>query len=46
LAELAGHLVEHGTPVSVTVVRQLLKHCGYVWKWARKRDPPGGKMGA
>lgn len=24
LAEIAGHLVQHGTPVSVTVVRQLL----------------------
>jgi hypothetical protein len=28
LGEIAGHLVQHGTPVSVTVVRQLLKHQG------------------
>ena len=40
-AEIAGHLVEHGTPVSVTVVRQLLKHHGYVKRKAQKRQALG-----
>jgi hypothetical protein len=41
LAEIAGHLVQHGTPVSVTVVRQLLKHQGYVKRKAQKRQALG-----
>jgi hypothetical protein len=41
LAEIAGHLVQHGTPVSVTVVRQLLKHRGYVKRKAQKRQALG-----
>lgn len=41
LAEIAGHLVQHGTPVSVTVVRQLLKHRGSVKRKAQKRQALG-----
>src|SRR5512135_2345550 len=41
LGEIAGHLVQHGRPVSVTVVRQLLKHQGYVKRKAQKRQALG-----
>ena len=41
LAEIAGHLVQHGTPVSVTVVRQLLKPRGSVKRNAQKRQALG-----
>ena len=45
LAEIAGHLVEHRTPVSVTVVRQLLKRHGYVKRKAQKRQAMGQDQG-
>jgi DDE family transposase len=41
LTEIAGHLVQHGTPVSVTVVRQLLKRRGSVKRKAQKRQALG-----
>src|SRR3954452_4076134 len=39
---IAGHLAESGTPVSVPVVKQLLKKHGYVTRKARKSKAMGG----
>jgi hypothetical protein len=41
LTEIAEYLVGKGTPVSVTVVRQLLDRNGYVKRQAQKRRPLG-----
>jgi len=37
LTEIAQHLGDCGTPVSVTVVTQLLDHHGYVKRKAKKQ---------
>jgi hypothetical protein len=39
--QIAGHLAEAGTPVSVPVVKQLLKKHGYVTRKARKAKAMG-----
>ena len=39
--QIAGHLAEAGTPVSVPVVKQLLKKHGYVTRKARKSQAMG-----
>jgi len=41
LTEIAQHLGDCGTPVSVTVVTQLLDHHGYVKRKAKKQRPLG-----
>jgi hypothetical protein len=40
--QIAGHLAEAGTPVSVPVVKQLLREHGYVKRKARKSKAMGG----
>jgi hypothetical protein len=40
--QIAGHLVEAGTPVSVPVVKQLLDKHGYVTRKAQKSKAMGG----
>jgi hypothetical protein len=40
--QIAGHLAEAGTPVSVPVVKQLLKKHGYVTRKAQKSKAMGG----
>ncbi len=40
--QIAGHLAEAGTPVSVPVVKQLLKKHGYVTRKAQKAKAMGG----
>src|SRR3954463_6411989 len=40
--QLAEHLAEAGTPVSVPVVKQLLKKHGYVTRKAQKAQAMGG----
>jgi len=40
--QIAEHLAEAGTPVSVPVVKQLLKEHGYVTRKARKSKAMGG----
>jgi hypothetical protein len=40
--QIAGHLAEAGTPVSVPVVKQLLKKHGYVTRKAQKARAMGG----
>jgi hypothetical protein len=40
--QIAGHLAEAGTPVSVPVVKQLLKKHGYVKRKAQKSKAMGG----
>src|SRR5438270_12029999 len=40
--QIAGHLAESGTPVSVPVVKQLLKKHGYVTRKAQKSKAMGG----
>jgi Rhodopirellula transposase DDE domain len=40
--QIAGHLAEAGTPVSVPVVKQLLRRHGYVRRKARKSKAMGG----
>src|SRR3954462_6638045 len=39
--QIAGHLAEAGTPVSVPVVKQLLKKHGYVTRKAQKSQAMG-----
>lgn len=41
LTEIAEHLASCGTPVSVTVVTQLLDQHGYVKRQAKKQEPLG-----
>ena len=40
--QIAGHLAEAGSPVSVPVVKQLLKKHGYVTRKAQKSRAMGG----
>ena len=40
--QIAGHLAEAGTPVSVPVVKQLLDDHGYVTRKAQKTKAMGG----
>ena len=40
--QIAGHLAEAGTPVSVPVVKQLLEKHGYVTRKAQKSEAMGG----
>ena len=40
--QIAGHLVKAGSPVSVPVVKQLLKKHGYVTRKAQKARAMGG----
>jgi hypothetical protein len=40
--QIAGHLADAGTPVSVPVVKQLLRKHGYVTRKARKSKSMGG----
>ena len=46
LTEIAEHLKGKGTPVSVTVVRQLLKRHNYVKRQAQKRRSLGRNQNA
>ena len=42
LEQIADHLAEAGTPVSVPVVKQLLRKHGYVTRKAQKSQAMGG----